>query len=88
MVYDYALSYGDCSYRVYQSFTKVFTNVLVLLILHFPIHMALCLMHSMTYYAQNYAGIIGGSLITWVGKLKSVQHVIICIPIQFTRLLT
>ena len=27
-----------------------------------PIMLALCLMLSATYYAQNYAGIIGGSL--------------------------
>ena len=30
----------------------------------FPIMLALCLMLSLTYYAQNYAGIIGWSLIT------------------------
>ena len=36
--------------------------VLITLILHFPIMMALYLMFSMTHYAQNYAGIIGGSL--------------------------
>ena len=36
--------------------------VLNTLILHFPIMMALYLMFSMTHYAQNYAGIIGGSL--------------------------
>ena len=29
----------------------------------FPIMLALCLMLSVTYYAQNYAGIIGGSLL-------------------------
>ena len=29
----------------------------------FPIMLALCLMLSVTYYAQNYAGIIGWSLI-------------------------
>ena len=29
--------------------------------------LALCLMLSGTYYAQNYAGIIGWSLITYVG---------------------
>ena len=28
----------------------------------FPIIVALCLMLLVTYYAQNYAGIIGGSL--------------------------
>ena len=30
---------------------------------YFPIMLALCLMLSVTYYAQNYAGIIGWSLI-------------------------
>ena len=30
----------------------------------FPIMLALCLMLSMTYYAQNYAGIIGWSLLS------------------------
>ena len=29
----------------------------------FPIMLALCLMLSVTYYAQNYAGIIGWSLL-------------------------
>ena len=29
----------------------------------FPIMLALCLMLSVTYYAQNYAGIIGWSLV-------------------------
>ena len=49
------LKYTDCSLQ----FSKMFDIV----ILHFPIMLTLCLMLSMTYYAQNYAGIIGGSLI-------------------------
>ena len=36
--------------------------LLLISILQFPIMLALCLMLSMTHYAQNYAGIIGGSL--------------------------
>ena len=35
--------------------------------------MALCLMLSMTYYVQNYAGIIGGSLITETAVASSIQ---------------
>ena len=38
---------------------------IAIFILHLPIMLALCLMLSMTYYAQNYAGIIGGSLLVW-----------------------
>ena len=37
--------------------------VINIFILHFPIMLALCLMFSMTHFAQNYAGIIGRSLI-------------------------
>ena len=64
-VYHYALLHNDCFIRVYRSFTTIFFQCLILLlifILHFPIMLALCLMLSMTHYAQNYAGIIGGSL--------------------------
>ena len=43
---------NDCSIRVYQSFV----------VRIFPIMLALCLMFSVTYYAQTYAGIIGWSL--------------------------
>ena len=42
---------NDCSIRVYQSFVTIVKK--------FPIMLALCLMLSMTYYAQKYAGIIG-----------------------------
>ena len=53
----------DCSIRVYRSFGDSYfrihqyynTNIL-------PIMLALCSMLSDTYYAHNYAGIIGGSL--------------------------
>ena len=43
-------------------------NIILLftLILQSPIMLALCLMLSMTHYAQIYAGIIGGSLV--IGK--------------------
>ena len=37
-------------------------NITITICLQFPIMLALCLMLSMTYYAQNYTGIIGGSL--------------------------
>ena len=42
---------NDCLIRIYQSFVAIF-----------PIMLALCLMLSVTYYAQNYAAIIGWSL--------------------------
>ena len=64
-VYHYALPYDDCPIRVYLSFTIIFLKCLILLlisILRFSIMLALCLIVSMTHYAQNYAGIIGGSL--------------------------
>ena len=45
-------------------------NIAINVFYIFPIMLALYLMLSMTYYAKNYAGIIGGSLL---GKLnKSV----------------
>ena len=46
---------NDCSIRVYQSFVEIFSKI-------FRNMLALCLMLSVTYYAQNYAGIIGWSL--------------------------
>ena len=45
----------DCSIRVYKSFFAI-SKI-------FPIMLALCLMLSVTYYAQNYAGITGWSLV-------------------------
>ena len=47
--------YGECSIRVYRSSLIFFNQTL-------PIMLALCLMLLGTYYAQNYAGIIGRSL--------------------------
>ena len=46
----------------------------------FPIMLPLCLMLSVTYYAQNYAGIIGWSLVFgrwyhWYGSYNSVMLV-------------
>ena len=41
---------NDCSIRVYQSFVAIFQKI-------FSIILALCLILSVTYYAQNYAGI-------------------------------
>ena len=52
----YVLLNNGCSIRVYQSFVASFKT--------FPIMPALCSMLSVTYYAQNYAGIIGWSLYT------------------------
>ena len=42
----------------------------------FPIMLALCLMLSVTYYAQNYAGIISWSLL--IGDLKCSDHEYLC----------
>ena len=58
-----ALLENDCSIRVYQLFVAFFQKI-------FPIMLALCLILSVTYYAQNYAGIIGWSLTTvqWIEK--------------------
>ena len=53
----------------YQSISIFYYNfyesliLLLMFILHFPIMLTLCLMLSVTHYAQNYAGIIGRSLI-------------------------
>ena len=49
-----SVRHNDCSNKVYQSFITIFKNI--------PIMLALCLMLSVTHYAQNYAGIIGWSL--------------------------
>ena len=46
---------NDCSIRVYQSIAAIFQHI-------FLIMLTLCSMLSVTYYAQNYAGIIGWSL--------------------------
>ena len=46
-------------------YTTVFHKCLILLlilILQYLIMLALCLLLSMTYYAQNYAGVIAGPL--------------------------
>ena len=67
------ISYGDCSIRVYRLFTAIFHKCLlflVTLILQYPIMLALCLMLSMTHYPQNYAGIIGGSLLITTKSTK------------------
>ena len=61
----YAQFYHECSIRVYQLFNTIFHKCLILLlifILHFPVMLALCLILSMTHFAQNYADIIGRSL--------------------------
>ena len=52
----YVLLDNDCSIRVYQSFVAILQKII-------PIMLALCLMLSVTYYAQNCTGIIGWSLI-------------------------
>ena len=53
-------SFNDCSIRVYRLFAATrhkCRNITIML--------ALCLMLSVTHYAQNYAGIIGGSLVSY-----------------------
>ena len=46
----------DYSIRIYQSFAANFSKIL-------PIMLALCLILLLTYYVQNYTGIIGWSLL-------------------------
>ena len=53
----YVLLDNDCSISVYQSFAAILQKYLILYAM-----LALCLMLSVTYYAQKYAGIIGCSL--------------------------
>ena len=52
------LSHGDCFIRVYRLFTTIFYKCLITININFtlPIMLALCLMLSVTHYAQNYAG--------------------------------
>ena len=53
----YVLLDNDCLIRIYQlSIIRCNSSKI------FPIMLALSLMLSVTYYAQNYAGIIGWSL--------------------------
>ena len=73
--YHYALSYVECSIRIYRPFTTIFHKCLILLlifILHFSVMLALHLMLLMTHYAQSYAGIIGRSLPT--GTIDIIKH--------------
>ena len=63
---------NDCSIRVYLSIVAIF---LILL--------ARCLMLSVTYYAQNYTGIIGWSLDVRcnndrIMKLDKLHHGYLC----------
>ena len=65
----------------YRSFTTIFHKCLILLlvfILHLPIMLSLCLMFSMTCYAQNYAGIIGGSLVTGTPRITDYRLILCC----------
>ena len=54
--------YHNILYRICQSFTAIFHQWMNIAANTFPIMPALCLMLSVTHYAQNYAGMIGGSL--------------------------
>ena len=61
------ISFNDCPIKVYRSFAATchsVGNVSINEFYIFPIMLALCLMLSVTHYAQYYAGIIGGSLHT------------------------
>ena len=61
------LSFNDCSIRVYRSFAATghkCRNIAINELYLFPIMLALCLLLSVTHYAQKYAGIIGGFLKT------------------------
>ena len=54
----------DCSIRVYRSNNIIFLKIL-------PIMLALCLMLLVTYYAFNYAGIIGLGLLRVIVGIKT-----------------
>ena len=54
------LEYIDCFATTYHKCRNIAIN-------EFYIMLALCLMLSVTHYAQNYAGIIGGALLSYVG---------------------
>ena len=76
--------YSDCSIRVYRSFTENFhkcINIAINAFYTLPIMLALCLMVSLTHYAQNYAGIIGGSLATavwrWLGSHMLIDIIVV-----------
>ena len=63
---DCSIRVTDCSIRVYQSFCNsyFYKQEFILLQNILLIMLALCSMLSGTYYAHNYASIIGGSLLT------------------------
>ena len=48
-----------------------YINHLLQFLKTFPIMLALCSMLSVTYYAQNYAGIIGWSLIIMLNIIQA-----------------
>jgi len=63
---DCSIKVTDCSIRVYRSnFANVIFQQRIYTFVQ-PIMLALCSILLSTYYAQNYAGIIGGSLVTVV----------------------
>ena len=53
---------GDCFIRVYRSISLTYNLIGKDFQYTVPIMLALCLMLSGTYYAKNYAGIIGRGL--------------------------
>ena len=57
-------SYDDCSIRVYRSFTTIFHKLMlnIPINIYFTLPYYVGIMPSMTHYARNYVGIIGGSL--------------------------
>ena len=54
---------GDCFIRVYRSISLTYNLIGKDFQYTVPIMLALCLMLSGTYYAKNYAGIIGRGLL-------------------------
>ena len=56
----YALLGNDCFIRLYQLFCYKFSmSIIINLVLHVSFMLSLCLILSVTCYAQNNAGIIG-----------------------------
>ena len=76
-VYHYALLDDDCTIRVYRSFAAIFhkcINIAIYIFYLFPIMLALCLMLSVSLYAQ-YVGMMGWFLvIAWKNDKETIGN--------------
>ena len=64
--------YSITEYGLFITIFRKYINIAIFEHYIFPIMLALCLMILMTYYAQNYAGIIGGSQHTKINVQKYI----------------